>query len=40
MRTAPNPSAPEMDPVAASSEGTDNLTNGVLEMLDARQKMQ
>ncbi|XP_060554771.1 pericentriolar material 1 protein-like isoform X2 [Ruditapes philippinarum] len=40
MRTALIPPTSEMDPVAASSEGTDNLANGVLEMIDARQKMQ
>ncbi|XP_060577152.1 uncharacterized protein LOC132734431 [Ruditapes philippinarum] len=40
MRTALIPPSSEMDPVAASSEGTDNLANGVLEMIDARQKMQ
>ncbi|XP_053399542.1 pericentriolar material 1 protein-like isoform X2 [Mercenaria mercenaria] len=39
-RTAPTPPSAEMDPVNTSTEGTDNLTNGVLEMLDSRQKMQ
>jgi len=33
--------SPEIvDVVAQATEGTDNMTNGVLEMLDAREKLQ
>ncbi|KAL4230121.1 Phosphoacetylglucosamine Mutase [Mactra antiquata] len=38
--TAPTPPPSEVDPVAASIEGTENLSSGVIDLLDAKQKLQ
>lgn len=40
VRQAPTPPPSEVDAVTAATEGSQNLANGVLEMLDARQKIE